>query len=102
MYFQGETNTDIVEKLNVSVKIVQHIRSGECWKNISKNYVFPKLGNSIPNTMPEDTIHKICKLLEKKMYSDTEIAKKCGVKREYVKDIRTHRRRKDISKNYNF
>lgn len=102
---EGKNNEYIVNELkdlNVSKKTIQHIRARECWKNVSKDYTFPKLSDSIPNTMNEKTIRKICRLLEKKKYSDPEIAKKCNVKREYVKDIRTHRRRKDISKDYNF
>ena len=102
---EGKNNEYIVNKLkelNVNKKTIQHIRSRECWKNVSKDYTFPKLGDSIPNTINEKTIRKICRLLEKKKYSDPEIAKKCNVKREYVKDIRTHKRRMDISKDYNF
>ena len=102
---EGKNNEYIVnelKELNVSKKTIQHIRSRESWKNVSKDYIFPKLSDSVPNSVDEKTIRKVCRLLEKKKYSDPEIAKKCNVKREYVKDIRTHKRRKDISKDYNF
>jgi hypothetical protein len=95
-------NGEISKKLGIGKKTIQHIRSGECWKHITSRYKFPKLGNSIPNTIPLSTIHGICKMLELKKYKDPEIAALFGVKRELVKDIRTHRRRKDISKDYDF
>jgi DNA-binding CsgD family transcriptional regulator len=101
----GKTNQevyDILKDKNISLKSIQHIRAGESWKNISKSYTFPKLGSSIPNSINDKTIHKICKFLEKKKYTDKEIANKCGVSREYVKDIRLHKRRKNISENYCF
>lgn len=40
-------------------------------------------------------------ILELKKYKDPEIAKMFNVKRELVKDIRTKRRRTNISKFYN-
>lgn len=102
---EGKNNKYIVNELkdlNVNKKIVQHIRMRECWKNVSKDYIFPKLKDNVTNTIDEKTIRKICRLLEKNKYNDSEIAEKCDVKKQYVKDIRTHKRRKDISKDYNF
>lgn len=99
---QKKNNKEISELMNVSEKTIQHIRSKECWKHITCNYNFPKLGNSKPNTIPVSTIHEVCKLLETKECTDTEIAKMLGLNRRTVCDIRTRRRRKDISQNYNF
>ena len=99
---QKKNNKEISELMHVSEKTIQHIRNKECWKHIACNYKFPKLGNSKPNTIPASTIHEVCKLLEKKEFTDTEIAKMLGLNRRTVCDIRTHRRRKDISQNYNF
>lgn len=98
----GKNNEVISKELNINTKIIQHIRSGECWKSISKNYNFPKLGEAVPYTMPDEKVHEICRLLEEGLLKSIEIARKVGVKREYVKDIKTYRRRRDISKNYNF
>jgi len=98
---EGKNNKTISNELNVTERTVQHIRSGECWKAVSKDYNFPKLAPDLKYTVPEETIHKICELLEKGVRT-VDIVKCLGVKREYVKDIKTHRRRKDISKNYNF
>lgn len=92
----------ISSKLGVSRKSVIHIKAGECWKHISKNYKFPKNDKAKPNTIPLETIHGICKLLELKTMKDAEIGAIWGVSREYVKDIRTHKRQKKISDQYNF
>lgn len=99
---KGKTTTEIAEKLGVSKKSVQHIKSGECWRHISRKFEFPKLGKAIPNTMKEKDIHAICKLLEEKKYTDREIANKFSVSREYVRDIRNHKRRNNISVHYSF
>ena len=99
---QKKSSKTIAKELNVSKKTVQHIRSKECWKHLTKDLEFPKVKEDVRYTISEDTIHNICNLLELKKYKDTEIAKMCNVRREYVKDIRTHRRRKKISALYNF
>ena len=102
LIMKGKSNKEISEKLDITEKTIQHIRSGETWKAISEKYDFPKLVDSVPYTKDEEVIHKICKLLVEHKYSDVEIANKCEVKREYVKDIRTKRRRRDISDQYDF
>ena len=100
-----KTNNEILKELSdcdgISLKAIQHIRSKESWKYLSKNLKFPKLGTSTPFSISDDTIHDICKILELKKYKDPEIAKMFNVKRELVKDIRTKRRRTNISKFYN-
>lgn len=99
---EGKNNAFIQEKMGVSIKTIQHIRSKECWKHLTHNLTFPKLGTSKSNTIPIETVHKVCQILEQKEFSDPVIAKMVGVKREFVKDIRTHRRHKKISELYNF
>ena len=99
---KGWNNQKIHDKMGASLKMIQHIRAGECWKHISKNYTFPKLGKAKPNTTPMETIVRICELLQEKKYKDKEIGGMVGKSREYVKDIRTRRRLKNISKDYDF
>ena len=99
---KGWNNQKIHDKMGASLKMIQHIRAGECWKHISKNYTFPKLGKAKPNTTPMETIVRICELLQEKKYKDKEIGEMVGKSREYVKDIRTRRRLKNISKDYDF
>lgn len=102
LIMKKKSNTEICDKLGVSNKTVQHIRSGECWKHISSRYKFPKLGKNKPFQISDETIHQICKKLELKTLSDSEIAKEFGVDRKTVNDIRHKKRRTKISQFYNF
>jgi len=99
---QGKSTKEISELLNVSKKSVQHIKNRETWCLLSKDFVFPKLNESIPYSISVETIHNICKLLEQGIYTDTYIAKTTNTKREYVRNIRIKKLRTDISKDYNF
>ena len=96
-----KSNAEISEELGISEKTIQHIRHGESWKSISKNFKFPKLGNAKPYTVNESKIHEVCKLLEKHKYSDTEISNMTGIRRRYITDVRIKKRRRDISDLYN-
>lgn len=99
---EGMTTTEIAKIVGVSKKSVQHIKSGECWTRLAKNYTFKRIGKAIPNSLTVEQIHEICKDLEQKKWSDSELGKKYGVSREHIRDIRNKKRRKDISINYNF
>ena len=107
MISQGKRNKEISEELSnpghvISEKTIQHVRSRECWTALSKNYIFPKLGKAIPNTLSDEDVRSICKLLEQKEFYDREIALRFGVSREHIRDIRNRKRRQDISRMYNF
>ena len=99
---KGWKAQDIADKLHMSKKMVNHIKYRECWREISKDYVFPKLVNSVPYKFTDEQIHEICKLLEEKKYSDTEIANQVGVNRRYVNSVRHKKYRPDITSKYNF
>lgn len=99
---QGYRTREIAEIVGVTKKSVQKIKGGESWKRLGSQYNFARIGNAVPNKLSENTIHEICKDLEKKCFSDYEIGTKYGVSREYIRDIRTHKRRKNISLLYNF
>lgn len=92
---------NIANKLGITKKMAQHIKSGECWKEISKNYKFP-VSDVKPYTTDPEIIHKIFRLLEEKKYSDCEIGTIVGKCREYVRDIRTRRRLSKLTKDCNF
>lgn len=102
---------EISNKLNISLRVIQRIKSGESWRMISKNYNFPKketkTGRNRPNTISDNTIHSICKLLEerasgKNKYSEQIIADKLNISRAYVNLIFNRKCRTDISKGYKF
>ena len=102
LIMKKKSNKEICEIMNVGNKTVQHIRSGECWKHIVSKYKFPKLGNSVPFKITDDTIHKICKKIEEGKLTDTEIGNMYGASRKMVNDIRLKKRRTKISQYYNF
>lgn len=56
----------------------------------------------MPNTLSDEDVREICRLLEQKKYYDREIAEKFGVSREHIRDIRNRKRRQEISCMYNF
>lgn len=98
---EGKSTGEIAELLNVSKRSVQHIKDGHTWRKVSKNYQFYYIDRT-PLKKTDEDIHKICKLIEEHKYNHAEIARMCGVSREYVRDIHNKKRRKDISYNYNF
>ena len=99
---QGYRTSEIANIVGVTKKSVQKIKDGESWKRLASQFKFARIGKAIPNTLSEDSIHEICNDLEKKCYSDYELGIKYGVSREYIRDIRMHKRRKKISLLYNF
>ena len=105
LIMQKKTNKEIVEfmtkkGIEVTAKMVQHIRAKETWKHITKNYDFPKLSDTTPYKISEETIHEICKLIASGEYTDSQIAEKFSTDRRYVNDIRNKKRRKSISDLY--
>jgi hypothetical protein len=54
-------NSDISETLNVPIDIVKHIRSGNTWKEVSKNYTMKRSRRGVP----DETIIEVCKLILK-------------------------------------
>lgn len=103
MLDKGYSSDYISKKLGISKKSVIHIKAGECWKNISKNYKFNIDTKHKPFKVSDDDVHKICKLLETRKYSDYEIANKVKVvDRRYVNRIRNRQTRKYICSMYSF
>lgn len=89
----------IARKYNASGTYIQQLRRQEYRPDITKQYDFSKF--IIKEQIPDDIIHGICKDLE-----DGEtiaaIARKTGLSKTYIADIKHHRKRKDISIHYNF
>lgn len=102
MIMDRKNNKEISETLGVTKKTVQHIRSKECWKHLTKDIEFPKLAEDLKNTITDDQVREVCKLLETFKYSDPEISRMTGVKRRYICSIRHRQLRTNISKDYKF
>lgn len=96
---QGLPSGEVAEIVGVSKKTVVHIKAGECWTRISKDYTFPK-DPKFQKRMDEQTIRNICTLILAGTRTDKSIAEQFGVGREHVRDIRLGKRCADISKDY--
>lgn len=95
----GKSIIEIAKIANVNPRRVRSIYQREAWNFISKDYDFSKVKMQ---NVDDDKIHKACKMLEGNKYSDKEIGEACGLTRRYVNDLRNHRTRLDISKDYHF
>lgn len=100
MLAKGMSTKEIADTLNVTKRSVQHIKDRESWTSISKNFTFPKNKKQIPNSIPIETIRKVCEEIATKKYSDREISEKYGMSREHVRDIRLRKTQTSISKDY--
>jgi hypothetical protein len=86
---QGMRNKEISEKLNVPIDCVKHIRRGNTWKEVSKDYVLVKSARSISEVTARWVCHKI-----KEGYKNSEIVKMSScpnVTRTLVKAIRVRK-----------
>ena len=102
---EGYTVTDVVKKTNTTYNIVEFIKLGYVWKDISKNYEFPDKPtiSSRVRKITEDQVKIICEMLEQDK-SLKEILKAANLsyeQRHYVYSIKKHETYTDISKNYN-
>lgn len=102
MIMNRKNNKEISETLGVTKKTVQHIRSKECWKHLTKDIEFLKLAEDLKNTITDDQVREVCKLLETFKYSDPEISRMTGINRRYICSIRHRQLRTNISKDYKF
>lgn len=100
LIMEKKSTKEIQKITGRSKKQIQHIRNKECWKHITKKYDFPKLGKAVPNTLSNRDIENICKLIAQGDLSDPKIAAQFGCSREYVRDIRLKKRKKEISQYY--
>ena len=99
LIMQRKTNKEIMEITGRSKKQIQHIRNKECWKAITKNYDFPKLGTTIPYKVSDSEVIEICKRIRDGI-KDSKISEEFNCSREYIRDIRLKKRRRNISKYY--
>ena len=88
---------EISQAVHVSKRIVSSIAKRQSWKHISDEYDFSK--RKFISFIDEDTVHRICKLLEKK-YDVDAISALIGCKQHIVKDIKRGRSWTAISSKY--
>lgn len=97
----GIPNAEIANKLNISIDIVQRIKRGVSFKEISSQYSFSKESRSTYIT--DDTARKVCELLEKG-YTSYAISKMSEIDATLgaITGIKRKQSFKHISKDYHF
>lgn len=73
--------TEISEKVNVPRHLVYKVLTGVTWRSVSKKYDFTKYEKGKPGkkySIPEETVHEICKLWVKGLFA-YEISEKVGI-----------------------
>lgn len=94
----GVTVYEICKILNVTRHIVNDIKFGRNYTNISCQY---NILNKDPDYLPDEIVHKICRLIEAK-YEVKEISNILGVNRTKVASIKQGASHTNISSLYNF
>lgn len=87
----------IASENNVSVHMLKNIKRGQSYKDISKDYVFPKKINKYDISI----IRSICSLLSEGV-SPAKTAKKLGISKSFVQHIARREIYQDISEEYTF
>jgi len=93
------SGNEIARKYGVSNTYIQQLRRKEFRPDITSQYDFSKY--VIKEQISDEIIHNICKDIESNL-STTQISKKYNLSKSYINDIKHHRKRVDITKNYNF
>ena len=102
---EGYKVKKIERMTGVSNRVIVNVKYGTSWRHISKKYNFQKPKKQ--NHVTEETIRKICVLLEKKYAEELdigfqEIGRKFHVTGRYVSLIYHHDMHTHISKDYYF
>lgn len=95
---EGLRNKEISEKVDVSIDTVKHIRRGNTWTEVSRNYKMIRSKKSISETTAKWICNKI-----REGYSNREIVNMAtseGVTMSLVKAIRSKKTWKWLSKEY--
>ena len=73
--------------------------SGNMFKEVYTKYNFSPI--SLSYNIPDDAIHKICKLIQDGV-SISDISSQCGVDKYFINDIKNRYIHQNISINYDF
>ena len=95
---EGKHPKEISKIMNISQRVIDHIRCGKTHTDISKNFTFEYDKFKVA----DKTVHAICKDLSEKKKFMKDIAKDNNVSLTFVKDIKYRRSRKDISDQYDW
>ena len=93
----GYTNKEIADKIKVDPSTISKIRCGKIYTYISKHY---KIGKSCNERLSDETIHRVCKLLEEG-YRNVDISADFDIDNEVISQIRNGWLFSDISRKYN-
>ena len=96
----GYSNKEIAKKFNVTCSIVNTIRHGKTYKEISRYYDIKPLENEREYRLSEETVHRVCKLLQEG-YGPLEVSKMTDISRRSVYNIRTGHSYSNIASQYN-
>lgn len=99
---EGKRPKEVSEITGIGEKIIRHIYNNESWKQLTKDYDFPEYEGSKPYMYSDDTIEKACELIQEGKLNNREIGEIIGLDERYISDIKTQKRRTDISSNYDF
>ena len=97
----GVPAKDIAKEMQIDIRLIRHIKNGECWRSISKNYTFPYERNVKPGQITDETVHAACKMIVEGK-SDKEISKLLPLTRTTVKRLRLRQTRNSITSQYKY
>lgn len=99
---KGYSNKAVSEMTGVSTIIIHSIKGRRSWREMSKDYVFPRTVDTIPFSIPDEIILDICKDILGGKMTGKQISEKYGVTRSYVSEIKNHNIRPDLTKDMDF
>ena len=96
----GYSNKEIGDKFNVRYSVINAIRQGLTYKEISKDYDIKPIENPRSYRLSKESVHRVCLLIEEG-YNTTEVSEMTNVSRRSVYNIRMGNIYSDISSQYN-
>ena len=95
----GHSINEVHEETGISVSKITRISNGQCWNQISKNYVFPN--QRVVTAERRKLIIQICELLQSGK-SPAMVANELELSKPFVQHIANRETHTDISKDYVF
>jgi hypothetical protein len=89
---------DVSKKLEISIHIINSIKYGLAWKDISSKY---NIENYYSSQLTDEQAHNVCEMIDNGSLV-SEISKRLDIHRSTIYCIKAGKGYKDISCNYNF